>query len=304
MKTINLHTRSGKRILLCMALPLLLSGCYTVLKQSGGYYSEFDQNSAAKDTALQISDDDSALAGNESEPADNNDPGNGEENDDQTIVNNYYGSAWNGYYHPYGRWSLSIGYGNYPYLGGWYDWGYPSWDYYYWGGCYYPTIYTGYYRPYYPYYHTNLSPVYSYSRRNYGGRHYVNQVGLAGGTRASTAGRVSSGQRQYKTASSTSGKKTGKAAVRNGRRQYRSGNNVSGPTKKSRGASRTARKASNRDQSVKRGLENAARSQSGSGTATQGSSGGGSASRGSSNSGGGSRATAPRSSGGGRSYRK
>lgn len=297
MKNTDLITR-GNGILLCMALPILLSSCYTVLKQSGGYYSEFDQNFAGQDTALQKGDDDSALVRNEAEPPDNGD----EEYDDQ-IINNYYGSAWGGYYHPYSRWSLSIGYG-YPYYGGWYDLGYGSWDYYYWGGCYYPTVYSGYYRPYYPYYN-NISP-YSYSRRNYGGRHYATQIGLVGGSRASTAGRVSSGQRQYKTASSTSGKKTSKAAVRNGRRQYRSGDKATGATKKSRGSSRTVRKASNRDQSVTRGLENAARSQSGSRSANQGSSGSGgrSVSRGSSGSGGGSRATAPRSGGGGRSYRK
>ena len=292
MKNINLitHCENGVRLFLVVMLPFLLSSCYTVLKQSSDYYSEFDQKSISKDSAAQIAGDDMAQAKDDSTIKKD------EETDNETtIVNNYYGSAWGGY--PYSRWSLSLGYGYYPYYTGWYDWGYyPSWDYWYWGGCYYPTVYTGRYRPYYPYY--DFTPVYPNARRNFGGRHYVTQtsgIGLVGSSygRNST---VSSSQRRYKTGSSET-TKNNKTVSRHGRRQYRSGNNAAGPTKKA--TNRKQQRTYRNDKSFARAFENAARSQSSRSVHSA------STSRSSSGSGGGSHASAPRSSGGGgRSYRK
>lgn len=140
------------------------SGCYTVLKQSGEYYSEFGQDTSNKpqETNTDLPQSDSIVTEEEGEAVDSG------ENTGNVIINRYYyDSPWwagYGYGYPGHYWSVSLGYT-------WYPLGYYPYDYYYGGGCYYPS-YPGYY-PYYPdpWYNPGTSyPSYS-SRRNYGMRH-------------------------------------------------------------------------------------------------------------------------------------
>jgi hypothetical protein len=299
MKNVGFVTRGGNAVKygLMIAVPFLLSGCYTVLKQSSEYYSEFDQKSVPRDTTSRnVADEMTALKDN----AADHDSIKDEEADDQTtVVNNYYGSAWGGY--PYSRWGMSFGYGYSPYYSGWYDWGYyPSSDYWYWGGCYYPTGFGGYYRPYYPYY--NFTPVSPYAHRNYGGRHYATQaggIGLIGHSYGGNLVHNNSGgtQRTYKTGTASTSTRTDKAAATKGRRHYRSGDHASGPTKKVRSGSSGGRTYGN-NKSVTRAFENASRNQSGRSFTN-------SSTRSSSGSSRGSNQSAPRSGGGGgRSFKK
>ena len=111
MKNNDLSTHSGNAAKYCLiiAVPFFLSGCYTVLKQSSEYYSEFDQKSIAKDTVTQNVADETMQP--QDDAADQYSKKDEEADDQATIVNNYYGSAWGGYRYPYSRWSLAFGYG-------------------------------------------------------------------------------------------------------------------------------------------------------------------------------------------------
>lgn len=113
---------------LILLVALSINGCYTVLKSSGNYYSEFSSNNSEESGSVET--DTTEENAPEPEPKD-------------IIINNYYAddywaspwyvSPWGHYrygYYPYG-WSWSVGYG-------WYD---PWYDpyYNYNGWCYYPT---------------------------------------------------------------------------------------------------------------------------------------------------------------------
>lgn len=189
------NIKNGLTVSLLVILTLVWSGCYTVLKQSGEYYSEFSPNSTERtepdQTDSLAAEEDTASVSTESE---------------SVIINQHYYNYspwWGGYGYGYpGRyWSVALGYTWYPVYGC-----YP-YDYYYWGGCYYPA-YPGYY-PYYPdpWYYTPSPHYPSYSsRRNYGLRHEVlNTSGFVRVNSASPATVFS--QRQYRT-SATSGSST------------------------------------------------------------------------------------------------
>jgi hypothetical protein len=222
MKNPKSITQSRNGLLFCplIIVPFLLSGCYTVLKQSSDYYSEFDQRPVARDTSYQndkIESDSAEIV--------KADVKNSEE-DNETVVNNYY----EGGYYPYRDWWG--GYGYYPYGLG-FGFGY---DYWYWGGCYYPTLY-GHYRPYYPYAHGYGG----FPRRTFGGRYYVTQPAFVGARYASVGGRSIAGagasQRSYKVGASATTNRTSRVS-RSTPRQYKSGGSASGPARRSQTTAR------------------------------------------------------------------
>ncbi|MBL7996556.1 hypothetical protein JNM05_14410 [bacterium] len=163
MKTISV-IKGAFAFIAFIFFTFFLSSCYTVLKQSGEYYSEFGQELPDKsnDTNVDIIQKDSLGAEDES-------AGDTDEYAETVVINRYYYDSpwWAGYRYGYpgNYWSVSVGYTWYP--AGYY---YP-YDYYYWGGCYYPS-YPGYY-PYYadPWYYPGTSYTSYSSRRNYGLRH-------------------------------------------------------------------------------------------------------------------------------------
>lgn len=118
------------RSTLLFIMSLALSGCYTVLRQSGEFYSEFATDSALEESQSEGSIDDLG-------PADSDEA--------YTVYNTYYTPPY-GLYDPWGYAYRPYYYGAYASLiiDPWY------YDYYYWGGCYYPGLYP-HYVPYYPY---------------------------------------------------------------------------------------------------------------------------------------------------------
>lgn len=200
----------------------VFSGCYTVLKQSGEYYSEFGSDSSEKTAATtdQFIPADTLAEETDSTSAP-------EEGSETVVINRYYydySPWWSGFGYGYpGRyWAVSVGYSWYP------VYGFYPYDYYYWGGCYYPAYPGGYY-PYYPdpwYYHPGPSyPNYS-SRRNYGLRHDVLNTSRAGGIHSAAGITPVLSQRTYNsgiTASTlTAGNSQSKAAkeTKKSRRRY------------------------------------------------------------------------------------
>ncbi|MBL7960101.1 hypothetical protein JNL27_07665 [bacterium] len=187
MKTITV-IKGGATFIAFIFFTFFLSSCYTVLKQSGEYYSEFGQGppDKPKETNADIIQSDSLSAEDES-AADQ------DEYAETIVINRYYYDSpwWAGYRYGYpgNYWGVSLGYT-------WYPAGYYPYDYYYWGGCYYPS-YPGYY-PYYsdPWYSPGTSYTAYSSRRNYGLRHdALNTTGL-GQNRINSITAVMS-QRQY-----------------------------------------------------------------------------------------------------------
>lgn len=196
----NALIKSPYIILGFVAITGIFSGCYTVLKSSGEYYSEFEESSSKRSQET-YNNNDSMTDTSETEQTVT-------DSDDQTgtvIINRYYYDSpwWAGYGYAYpGRyWAVSIGYT-------WYPYGYYPYDYYYWGGCYYP-VYPGYY-PYFPdpwYYPGTPGSVYT-SRRNYGLRHEAVNAFNPNFNRVTPTTALS--QRLY-----NSGTNTGKATAQN-----------------------------------------------------------------------------------------
>ena len=217
MKT-YIFMRFGLTSLAFLLVTFLFSSCYTVLKQSGEYYSEFGQETSDKfkETNIDSTSSDSLETDEEIAETDQSD------NTGTVVINRYYydspwWSAAYGYGYPGPYWAAGIGYT-------WYL-GYYPYDYYYWGGCYYPS-YPGYHY-YYPdpwYYPGSSNPTYSF-RRNYGLRHdALNSTGL-NGIQTITSSTVIS-QRKYNTGTtaransttSSQNTKTVKATKKNRRR--------------------------------------------------------------------------------------
>jgi hypothetical protein len=268
MKTYK-RIRIGFPLIALLSSAFIFSSCYTVLKQSGEYYSEFGQNSSDKSevTGEDLSQPDS-LAVVEDSSADL------AENPETVIIDRYYYDSpwWSGYGYGYpGRyWGVSIGYSWYP------TYGYTPYDYYYWGGCYYPA-YPGYY-PYYPdpwYNPGTYYPSYT-SRRNYGMRHDVLNSSGSGFIRMNSISSTSVlSQRQYntgtnagsKSTTAAQNKKTVKETKQNKRRfNTKSGTTASKPVEKAntgnnkRSGKREYKEVDipkNNNQSMQRGFENA-----------------------------------------------
>ncbi len=229
----------------------LLSGCYTVLKNSSEYYSEFDTSNKKREIKR-----DTLIVQNEWETEEYADSVEYPEEEyvEETaggktvIINRYYNDPWfswnnyNPYYYPHYGWRVTIGWGAWP---AYYDpyWYNPYWHSgYYWGWCCYP----GYYDPWYP-------PRWSgggnwgyshYQRRDYGMRRYqlnpVTSGGLGafkgGGSRATATGAVqttgsASGGRTYRDPNTTAtgareGSETGETTRSDNQRKSRSNEKI------------------------------------------------------------------------------
>jgi len=228
------------KLILLSVFGFAMAGCYTVVKESKTYYSEFSTEKQTEQSAP-VED---TTATEESGVADQKE--SGDYDSDHVIVHNYYNydpwySPWYGptWYHP--GWTIGISYTwGYPDCDPWYGC-YPS-SYYYWGGCNYPVVYGGGYYPYYPvpwWGHTNRTS----SARNYGMRRYAtNQVnpafpGIYSGTNV-TAGAIGGG-RAYKTDASGATKEksaTGQKTYRKTQRKTKThGTGVVEQKKKSSG---------------------------------------------------------------------
>ncbi|KAB2880000.1 hypothetical protein F9K33_06725 [bacterium] len=239
MKTITV-IKGGAALIAFIFFTFFLSSCYTVLKQSGEYYSEFDQEPSdkSKETNADIIQSDSLDA--EDDSASDQD-----EYAETVVINRYYYDSpwWAGYRYGYpgSYWSVSLGYTWYP--AGYY---YP-YDYYYWGGCYYPS-YPGYY-PYYsdPWYSPGTSYTAYSSRRNYGLRHDALNTTGSGQNRINAINSTAViSQRQYRSGTTaksdmtavSKNKKEAKATKKNRRRfNTNSATTASKPVEKKTGNS-------------------------------------------------------------------
>lgn len=268
--------RTNKQLKACFKLSLvifsvfLFSSCYTVLKQSGEYYSEFGQDSPDTSNVAKedIFPEDSITEGEETAY-------DQAESSETVIISRYYYDSpwWSGYGYGYpGRyWAVSVGYTWYP------TYWYQPYDYYYWGGCYYPS-YPGNYYPYYPDPWYVPDPVYSSNsyRRNYGLRHDALNVSASGINRINSANVTPVfSQRQYntgttagsKSTASTQSKKEVKETKKNRRRfNTKSSTTAARPVeKKNTGKSVSSGKREykevdlpkNNNRSAERGFENA-----------------------------------------------
>ena len=267
--TTSKQLKAGLQHIVVILSVLFFSSCYTVLKQSGEYYSEFGQNSLdTSDSAIEgISPKDSIIDGEETAYDE-------AENPETVIINRYYYDSpwWTGYGYGYpGRyWAVSVGYTWYP------SYWYQPYDYYYWGGCYYPS-YPGYY-PYYP--DPWYVPGHSYSsnsfRRNYGLRHDALNTSALGINRINSSNVTPVfSQRQYNTGSTAGSKSTVSAQTKkeiketkkNRRRiNTKTGNTASRPVEKRNTGNNTASGKreykevdlpKNNHRSSERGFENA-----------------------------------------------
>ncbi|HNM14901.1 MAG TPA: hypothetical protein PKJ64_09055 [bacterium] len=201
---------SFKKILTVLVFSLIWSGCYTAVRQSGGYYSEFDHADAKQPeiTQIQPSDEDSSDQDEEVTPS--------YDEDRDIYIQNYYGPE---YPYPYGYWTPGwvnyrhpyyYGAGMYfgprvrlAYVGTYWGYGYydPFYDpyYYYDGWCYYPTGYG----------HHDNNPIHPSQQRTYGGRRVYtasstpNLPGIVGVSVASSGGGTT--QRIYRSGNRTSG---------------------------------------------------------------------------------------------------
>ncbi len=149
--------KDKKNKILALLMGVLLTGCYTALRESSEYYADFRgtdvvEESDQADSASYDESDDSTI-------------------DDQAgqaiVIERYYSSPWCPPYYPYSGWWVSVGYapGYVHFYDPYWSWGSYAYGYdYYWAGCGYPT----YPAPDY-YYPRSYYPVYS-SRRSYGVR--------------------------------------------------------------------------------------------------------------------------------------
>lgn len=262
-------TKTGLQLAGMLFSVFAFSSCYTVLKQSGEYYSEFGQG--FRDTSVvameEVSPTDSVA---EEEGTDSGQA----ENSETVIINRYYYDSpwWSGYGYGYpGRyWAVSVGYTWYP------TYWYQPYDYYYWGGCYYPS-YPGYY-PYYPDPWYVPSPPYSSNsyRRNYGLRHDALNISSSGINRINSANITPVlSQRQYNTGTTAGSKSTvstqAKKEVKENKKNRRRFSTKSGTTtsrtaeKKNTGNNTSSGKREykevdlpkNNNRSAERGFENA-----------------------------------------------
>lgn len=263
------RAKAGLQLSGVIFLVFAISSCYTVLKQSGEYYSEFDQSSSDTSAASteEISPTDSITEGEQTDADET-------ENSETVIINRYYYDSpwWSGYGYGYpGRyWTVSVGYTWYP------TYWYQPYDYYYWGGCYYPS-YPGYY-PYYPDPWYVPSPIYSTNsyRRNYGLRHDAMNISTSGINRINSANVTPVlSQRQYSTRTTAGSKSTvsvhPKKEVKETKKNRRRFSTKSGTTtsrtaeKKNTGSNTSTGKREykevdlpkNNNRSAERGFENA-----------------------------------------------
>lgn len=326
---------------LFMLLSLSLSGCYTVLKNSSDYYSEFDTSDKKKEViqdTLIVQTEYESESGEYADTTEFEDAQAEEASGSKTvIINHYYDDPWgwnyyNPYYPNYG-WRVSIGWGAYYYDPYYYN---PYWHSGYYWGWYHPPVY---YDPWY--YHHNWygggsGGGYShYQRRDYGMRRYQlnpvtpggSGVFTSGGSRSTTTGAVSTtggGQgRTYRdngttgTVSRDEGSRVEKSG-KGSQRKYRSGDKIKpGPTgTKEKSGRNEGRKFKDND-NQKRDNDNSSRSTrternsgSGSGSQTRDSNSGGggrdynSGSSGQSGRSGGNDGGSRGSSGGGRDYNR
>ncbi len=183
-----------KQTFFILLLVPILAGCYTAIKSSGKYYSEFGDGNDTYDVS-----DSSNSDVDEFEPIFQNDDFS------RTTYNSYYYTppyrspfyaSW--YYRPDANYVWSLGYGYNPYSGD--PWNVYYDPYYYWGGCYYPTG-GG---------HTTAYTPRSTAARNYGRRSGLHGGGtITYGNRRSSSGTISTSntsgtknnRRGYKTTS-------------------------------------------------------------------------------------------------------
>ncbi len=184
---------------------LSVTGCYTVLKNSSDYYTEFDTSGGKKEITQDTVIIQNEYGSEDYAETEYSDTSNYSEDlteetsgDRTVIINRYYNDPWGWNYYnpnyPYSGWSLGIGWGIYYYDPYWYN---PYWHSgYYWG--YYPAYH------YYPWYHHNhhwtgdWNGYSHYNRRDYGMRRYqLNPVSpggsgvfMGGGSRMTTTGAV------------------------------------------------------------------------------------------------------------------
>jgi hypothetical protein len=196
-----------KHTFLPVVLAISLTGCYTVLRESGEYYTEF------RDNDYEVSD--SVETENAQETV-------YEEPDQTVIIQRYYNSPWCPPYYPYSGWWVSVGYapGYVHVVDPLWHWSYYYYGNYYWYGCWYPSIYTGpdyyYPRPHYP--------VYG-GRRDYGLRTPVVNTSFDASAITTANRRVTAGSVRFKTtaakSTSTESKKEASKSRDNAKRSYR-----------------------------------------------------------------------------------
>lgn len=214
---------SYKKLIALLMFSLIWSGCYTSVRQSGGYYSEFDHADAKQPeiAETQPTDDDST---NQDE-----DTASSYDEDRDIYIQNYYGPeypypygywtpGWVNYHHPY-YYGAGVYFGPHvrlAYVGTYWGYGYydPFYDsYYYNGWCYYPTGYG----------HHDNNPIQPSQRRSYGGRriYSASSTPTIQGISVASAGGGST-QRIYRTGNRNSGdSKIDQDRVRrNYRKQY------------------------------------------------------------------------------------
>lgn len=196
------------KMILPVVLSISLTGCYTVLRESSEYYSEFSDDDVSDSVETEDTDDTIRY----------DDP------DQTVIIQRYYSSPWCPPYYPYSGWWVSVGYvpGYVHVVDPLWHWSYYYYGYdYYWNGCWYPTAYAGpdyYYNPR-PHY-----PVYG-ERRTYGLRASTVNTSFDASAIATANRRATAGSIRFKTADGKSSSATSKEKASkprdNAKRSYR-----------------------------------------------------------------------------------